>query len=110
MNADQKQQYEMEKLQKENEELKANAMKVELGKTATSLLKEKSIDATQDMLDFVVGADAESTKANIDKFVAIVEAQLKAAEIERATGKTPRKYGNEGNKMSEIDRRIAKYK
>lgn len=110
MNAEQKQQYEMDKLKDENAKLKADAMKVELGRTASSLLKEKDIDATQDMLDFVVGADAEATKANIDKFVEIIEAQLKAAEAERATGKTPKKYGKGGGEMSEIDKRIAKYK
>jgi 5-hydroxyisourate hydrolase-like protein (transthyretin family) len=110
MNAEQKQQYELDKLKDENEKLKTDAMKVELGRTASSLLKEKDIDATQNMLDFVVGKDAETTKANIDKFVEIIQAQLKAAEVERATGKTPKKYGNPGGEMSEIDKRIAKYK
>ena len=40
MNADQKHQYEMEKLQKENAELKRSALRMELGKTATGLLKD----------------------------------------------------------------------
>ena len=57
MNAEQKQKYELEKLQKENNELKAAAAKVELGRTATSILREHKIDATQDILDFVVGTD-----------------------------------------------------
>lgn len=109
MNTEQKQQYEMEKLQQENAELKAQAMKVELGREATTLLKESKIDATQDILDFVVGDDAEQTKANIDKFVAIINAQLKAAEVSRATGFTPRRYGD-GQPMSEVQKRIAKYR
>lgn len=109
MNTEQKQQYEMEKLQQENAALKAQAMKVELGREATTLLKESKIDATQDILDFVVGDDAEQTKANIDKFVAIINAQLKAAEISRATGFTPRRYGD-GQPMSEVQKRIAKYR
>ena len=109
MNTEQKQQYEMEKLQKENAALKAQAMKVELGRGATTLLKESKIDATQDILDFVVGDDAEQTKANIDKFVAIINAQVKAAEVSRATGDTPRRYGG-GQPMSEVQKRIAKYR
>ena len=109
MNAEQKQQYEMEKLQKENEELKKAAVKTELGKTASNLLKEHDIDATQDILDFVVGDDADQTKARIDAFVKIIESQVKKAEIARATGKTPRTITNNGGTMSEIDRRIAKY-
>jgi hypothetical protein len=109
MNADQKHQYEMEKLQKENAELKRSALRMELGKTATGLLKEHNVDATQDILDFVVGEDAEETKERIDRFVSIVQAQLKRAEVERATGRTPKTVHNTGNAMSEIDKRIAKY-
>lgn len=109
MNTEQKQQYEMEKLQQENAELKAQAMKVELGREATTLLKESKIEATQDILDFVVGDDAKQTKANIDKFVSIIDAQLKAAAVNRATGSTPRRYGG-GQPMSEVQKRIAKYR
>lgn len=72
MNAEQKQRYELEKLQKESAELKAAAEKVELGRTATSILREHKIDATQDILPFVVGADAEDTKGRIDKLVSII--------------------------------------
>lgn len=111
MNAEQKQKYAMEKLQKENAELKAAAARVELGKTATAILKEHQIDATQDILEFVVGSDAEDTQGRIDRFVAVVEAQVKAAELARAKGRTPQHYGggNSGGVLSEIDKRIAKY-
>lgn len=109
MNAEQKQQYELEKLQKENAELKANQVRIELGKEASNLLAEKNIVATQDILDFVVGTDAEATKSNIDRFVKIIEAQVKQAEIARATGTTPRNITNNNNSLSEIDKRIAKY-
>lgn len=109
MNAEQKQQYEMEKLRKENEDLKKANLHSELSRTASGLLKEKNIEATQDILDFVVGDDAEVTSKNIDKFVKVIEEQVKRAEIARATGTTPRNITNNGNAMSEIDKRIAKY-
>lgn len=109
MNAEQKQQYEIEKLTEENKRLKAQAVKAELGKTAATLLKEQNIDATQDMLDFVVGSDADTTKQNIDKFVSIIQAQLKAAEVERAKGTTPQRYGGQNDEKSEIQKRIDKY-
>ena len=116
MNEQQKQQYELEKQQKANEELqkeidelKKAQVRIELGKTATNLLREKDIDATEDILDFVVGADAESTKTNIDRFVKIIEDQVKKAEVARATGTTPRSYGNNGAQLSEFEKRIAKY-
>ena len=109
MNTEQKQQYEMEKLQKENEELKKAAFKAELGKTASALLSENGIEATEGILSFVVGEDAATTKANIDAFVKIVEAQVRKAEVARATGTTPKVITNDGNAMSEIDKRLAKY-
>lgn len=93
MSADQKKEYELEQLKAENEKLKAESMRSELGRSAASLLKEAKIDATTEMLDFVVGKDAEDTKARIDKFVSIIRAQVKASEVERATGTTPKNYG-----------------
>ena len=109
MNADQKKDYDMEKLKAENEKLKAEAARIELGKEATNILKEHEIDATQDILDFVVGADANSTKANIDRFVGIINSQVKAAEVKRAKGKTPKDFGDGGDgNISEIAKRIEK--
>lgn len=110
MNAEQKQNYEIEKLQKENEKLKQEAAKVELSRSATGILTEKGIEATQDVLDFVVGNDADDTNAKIDKLVKIVESQLKKAEIARATGTTPKTMTNSGSPMSEFEKRLAKYK
>ena len=110
MNAEQKQNYEIEKLQKENEKLKQEAAKVELSRSATGILAEKGIEATQDVLDFVVGNDADDTNAKIDKLVKIVESQLKKAEIARATGTTPKTMTNSGSPMSEFEKRLAKYK
>lgn len=111
MNADQKKDYELEKIKEENAKLKADAARIELGKEAANILKEHEIDATQDILDFVVGADADSTKANIDRFVGIINSQVKAAEVRRATGKTPKDFGDgsDGN-ISEIAKRIEKYR
>ncbi|MCI7327208.1 MAG: DUF4355 domain-containing protein [Clostridiales bacterium] len=110
MNADQKKDYELEKVKKERDDLKAQAQRFEMGKTAASILKEHKIDATEDILDFVVGADADSTKANIDKFVGIINAQVRAAEVQRATGGgTPKKYGG-GGEQNEILKRVEKYK
>ena len=117
MNEEQKRQYEDEKRQKEiddlkaeNEGLKQQAVRVELSKKASELLKDQDIDATQDMLDFVVGDDAEATQTNIDKFVGIIKSQLKAAEVKRATGTTPKSYNNGDKELSVFDKHLAKYK
>ena len=110
MDAEQKQKYEQEQLKKQYADLQAKYTKIELTRAASNILKEKEIDATPDILDLVVGADADATKKNIDKLAAIIEAQLKAAEIKRATGNTPRSYQQEEEHLSEIQKRIAKYK
>lgn len=109
MNADQKQKYEIDTLKKENEELKKAAARIELGKAASVLLKDSNIEATDDILSFVVADDADGTKDNIEKFVKIIEAQVKKAEIARATGDTPKSYTNNGDSLTEIQKRIAKY-
>lgn len=110
MDAEQKQDYEIEKLQKENEKLKQEAAKVELSRSATGILAEKGIEATQEVLDFVVGADEADTNARIDTLMKIVESQLKKAEIARATGTTPKTMTNSGSQLSEFEKRLAKYK
>lgn len=110
MNAEQKQNYEIEKLQKENEKLKQEAAKVELSRSTTGILTEKGIEATQEVLDFVVGADEADTNARIDTLMKIVESQLKKAEIARATGTTPKTMTNSGSQLSEFEKRLAKYK
>ena len=110
MNAEQKQQYELDKLKKENERLQAESVRNQLSRNAAGVLTEKGFEATQDVLDFVVGADEADTNARIDTLVKIVESQLKRAEIARATGTTPKTVTNSGSQMSEFDKRLAKYK
>lgn len=71
----------------------------------------EGIKASQDFLDLVVTGDADIANSNVKKLVGIILADRKAQEEKRATGKTPPSYSNNGNgNMSEIDRRIAKYK
>lgn len=116
MSADEKAEYERQKmadereeLQRKIEELEKAAARVELSKTAAKLLHEKNIDATDGILSFVVGDDADQTKTNIDAFVKVVEEQVKKAEIARATGTTPKIITNQGDAPNEIQKRIAKY-
>ena len=108
MTAAEKEKHEMEKLKEENEKLKVSQKRTELEKIAAKTLSENKIDANQDILDFVVGADEEETNANIKKLSGIIEAAVKQSETARATGKTPKNTGD--NKiMSEFDKKLAKY-
>lgn len=71
----------------------------------------EGISVSQDVLDLVVTGDADTANANVKKLVGIILADRKAQEEKRATGRTPKSYGNNGGSaMSEIEKRIAKYK
>ena len=109
MSEAEKREHELKELQEENERLKSQQTLSEMRSTACKLLKEKNVSATSDMLDFVATSDAEETKANIEKFVSIIEAAVKAAEVERNTGKTPKSY-REPKQTNEFEQRLAKYK
>lgn len=116
MNEDQKKEYEAQKkdkqiadLQAENESLKREAMKSELGKTVSAELMAAGFPATPDVLEFIVGDDAETTQARKESFIAILEADRKAQAVKRATGKTPQSYKNKG-KEDPFDKVLNKYK
>ena len=70
---------------------------------------DHKIVATQDMLDFVVADDSETTNANIKKLVGIILDDRRQIEEARAIGRTPKSYENNGT-VSEIQKRINKYK
>lgn len=118
MNEEQKRQYEEEKkakemddLRAENERLKKAQEHADLSRQAADMLQsDYNITATQDILDFVVGDDADTTKSRIDKFVAIIKADRKAVEAQRAIGKTPKSFNNGKNELSEFEKRLKKYK
>lgn len=110
MDLEEKHKYQLEQLTQENEELKKLSKRIEMSKEATKLLKEKKIEATEDILDFVVTDEAESTKANIDKLSSIIQNQVKLVDAERATGKTPQRYSHENEQVTEFEKHLAKYK
>jgi hypothetical protein len=110
MNAEQKKDYELEQMREENARLRAESELNAMRNTASSLLSEAGIEANKDMLDLVVEGDAEKTKGNIEKLVSIVEKELKAAEVKRATGRTPNNFNNNSGNLSPLEEKIAKYK
>src|SRR5690606_31902480 len=73
MNAEQKREYELEKLRRENEELKKAQMRYELGREATKMLGEAGIMADDDVLSFVVRDNAEQTQEAVKTFISLVD-------------------------------------
>lgn len=110
MNADQKKEYELEQIKAENERLKAENLANTLRAEASNRLEKAEITASKDMLDLVLGKDQDTTEANVDKLVAIIQAEVKKGEQKRATGSTPPSYKPNGGAMTEIEKRLAKYR
>lgn len=116
MNADQKREYEEKKkdeqIAKQQEEiakLKAETLRAELSRQVGSELQTEGYPATVDVMEFVVGRDAEETKARKDKFISIIQADRKAQAEKRATGTTPKQYGG-GQKADPFTSIMKKYK
>ena len=90
MTAEERKAYEEKQKENKMAELERKVARMELSKTASKLLKASDIDVSEEVLDFVVGKDAEETKENIEKFVKIKDAIVLAAEKARNTGRTPK--------------------
>lgn len=118
MNADQKQAYALEQAQKEAESLKEQVAKyqameeqAQLRKSAAEIFsKDYRLDVSDDILDLVVGSDADSTNANIQKMAAALQASKEAGEKARATGTTP--FGTSGTHQpaDPFQRKLNKWK
>lgn len=100
MSADQKKEYEFEKLQRENEKLKADKNKYELGKEATTILAESGITADDEILDFVVKGDAEKTNNAVKAFTSLIEKVSDEKMKEKLKGKSPKKQTGQQSTMT----------
>lgn len=94
MNADEKREYEFEKLQEENKRLLAEQNKYSLGKEATKMLAESNIVATDEILNFVVREDAETTSKAVKAFSDLVDKVSDDRMKEKLKGKSPKKQTN----------------
>lgn len=96
MNAQQKAEYERDKLQKELDELKQKNTLSEMTKEARRMLSEEEINVSDEIITFLVTNDANKTQENVSAFSKAykeaVEAGIKAA----IKGEIPK--GGSGNK------------
>lgn len=96
MNAEQKREYELEKLRRENEQLKKAQLRYELGREATKMLGEAGIMADDDVLSFVVRDNAEQTQEAVETFISIVDKLADMRMKEKLKGRPPKKDGQPG--------------
>ena len=94
MNESEKQKHELEKLLEENESLKLEKNRYSLGREATKMLNDAGITADDELLEFVVKADADATKQAVQSFSALVASKVDDAVKEKLKG-TPPKVNNQ---------------
>lgn len=91
MNAQQKAEYERDKLRKELDAYKKKDALAEMTKTARKMLSDVNINIGDDLLGIMVTTDAEETKAAIDGFTKAFNEAVESAVKERLRGEPPRK-------------------
>lgn len=102
MSDEERKQAEIEKALAELEEYKSKSARYEMGRVATTLLTEHKVPVTEKVLDLVVGADAETTKANIEAFVGIVNETASAMVTDKLRGNTPKASTSQALTKEEI--------
>lgn len=94
MNADQKKDYELQKAQKERDELKSQLATYEMGKQARSMFEEAKLTVTEDDLQHVVTPEAESTETNVKWLIAHDQAVAEGVRQELLKGSTSKDHGS----------------
>ena len=89
MNATEKADFERKKLEDEIKELKRKENIHEMSKTASSILSDKGITATDQILTLVVKETAEETNEAISTFVELVDKTAEIKTKQALTGKAP---------------------
>ena len=91
MDAQQKAEYERDKLEKELAELKRENTLNAMGKTARTILSEQGVHLPDALVSILVTEEAESTKTNVDSFVQLFKEAVDAAVNEKLKSGTPKR-------------------
>lgn len=102
MNAEQKNQYMMEQLQKELEEYKNKEAKNDMIKEANSMLKDNDINLPDEVVAMLIGDNAEDTKVCVDSFSKAFKTAVERAVNEKLKGKTPKQKSVAGLTREDI--------
>jgi hypothetical protein len=110
MNADQKAEYEREKLEAKIAELEQQQTLSEMSKTATKMLADKGVQANEGILSFVVKDTAEDTAGAVKGFLALIDEQreiIKADFEKRLGGKVPLDGTSQSETVGEYGKTLA---
>lgn len=102
MNAQQKAEYERDKLQKELDSYKKKDAIAAMSKEARKMLSEQNISIDDNLLSFMVTDDAEATKKAVNGFAKAFSEAVEKAVKERLKGDSPRRgTGTQGTMTKE---------
>lgn len=91
MDAQQKAEYERDKLEKELAQLKRENTLNAMGKTARTMLSEQAVHLPDALVSILVTEEAESTKKNVDSFAKLFKEAVESAVNEKLKSGTPKR-------------------
>lgn len=103
MNADEKEAYEREQLEKELEEYKRKDQFYSMSREASKMLAEHDIQADDELLQIIVKDDAEGTQTAVNAFVELFNAKVEEGVKKALSGRAPRANVNANQVVTKED-------
>lgn len=90
MNAQEKAEYENNKLKEQVQELMKKEARSEMSKAARAMLSEKGINANDDLLSTLISDDADKTKKSVENFITLFQEAVNKAVKDALKGEPPK--------------------
>ena len=103
MTKEQKAEYKAQQMEKELNRLKAEKARNELAATARKMLADENIAMPDTLLTYIVGEDAEKTKAAVDDFVKLFNDAVGKELKKSARQETPREGSRAAGESEKMD-------
>ena len=90
MNAQEKAEYENNKLKEQVQELMKKEARSEMSKAARAMLSEKGINVNDNLLSTLISDDADKTKKSVENFIALFQEAVNKAVKDALKGEPPK--------------------
>lgn len=90
MNAQEKAEYENNKLKEQVQELMKKEARSEMSKVARAMLSEKGINVNDNLLDALISDDADKTKKSVENFITLFQDAVNKAVKDALKGEPPK--------------------
>ena len=90
MNAQEKAEYENNKLKEQVQELMKKEARSEMSKVARAMLSEKGINVNDNLLGALISDDADKTKKSVENFITLFQDAVNKAVKDALKGETPK--------------------